>query len=195
MDSLSCTGSEDITVNYLTCDNKIVNTNLNVSGNTILYNLTISGLNVLTALNALYNVRSDNIYSIIAYDSSSNNTSIHATYANAEILFDTYFSTFLYNTLVTPNKYLTKIDTYGKLNVFHIQDILLPTRSQGWWIVHDELAQSQRDVIGLRFDLTNTMATLSLLGGTVTSQGISIGTLQSTLTSTIATLASTTGAH
>jgi hypothetical protein len=35
MDSLSCTGSEDITVNYSTCDNKIVNTTLNVWLNTI----------------------------------------------------------------------------------------------------------------------------------------------------------------
>ena len=36
VESLSCTGSEDITVNYLTCDNEIKNTDLNVSGNTIL---------------------------------------------------------------------------------------------------------------------------------------------------------------
>ncbi len=45
---LSCTLSEDITVNYLTCDNEIIDTNLNVSGNTILNYLTLSGLNVVT---------------------------------------------------------------------------------------------------------------------------------------------------
>jgi hypothetical protein len=60
--------------------------------------------------------------------------------------------------------------------VFHIQDVLLPTHSQGWWVIHDELAQLQHDTIGLRFDLTNTMASVNLQGATITG-------LQSTYTS------------
>ena len=106
---------------------------------------------------------------------------IYASNENEETLFNSYLGTYLYNSFVITSKYLTKIDKYGKINVFHQQDVTLPTRGEGWWIVHDELVQSQRDAIGLRFDVTNLQALASL-------QGASISNLQTSLftTNTIA---------
>ena len=174
MNSLSCNGLEDIEANDINCDNVIINNSLNVS------NLNVG--NILYDLN-----------NIIKYDSSSNIIYIYASNENEEILFNSYLGTYLYNSFVIPSKYLTKIDKYGKINVFHAQDITLPTRGEGWWIIHDELAQSQRDAIGLRFDVTNLQAVASLQGGSLTSQGASILNLQIALAATDLILSATTG--
>ena len=160
MNSLSCNGLEDIEANDINCDNVIINNSLNV-GN---------------ILNELHN--------IITYDSSANIIYFYASNDNDEILFHTYLSNYLYNSFITVSKYLTKIDKYGKINVFHQQDVTLPTRGEGWWVIHDELVSLQRDAIGLRFDVTNLQASSSLQGGYITSQGISIGNLQSGLIAT-----------
>ena len=37
------------------------------------------------------------------------------------------------------NIYLTKIDTNGKLNVYHKYNALIPLKLQEYWVVHDEL--------------------------------------------------------
>ena len=36
-----------------------------------------------------------------------------------------------------------KIDSNGKLCVYHPYDSLLPIRTEGYWIVHDELESLQ----------------------------------------------------
>jgi hypothetical protein len=163
MNSLSCNGLEEIEATYINCDELIINNSLNV-GN-ILYDLN----------------------NIIKYDSSANIIYIYASNENEEILFNSYLSTYLYNSFVIPSKYLTIIDKYGKINIYHAQDITLPTRSEGRWIIHDELVQSQQGAIGLRFDVTNLPALASL-------QGASISNSQSSLftTNTIAFAASVT---
>ncbi len=169
MNYLSCNGLEDIEANDINCDNVIINNSLNV-GN---------------ILNELHN--------IITYDSSANIIYFYASNDNDEILFHTYLSNYLYNSFITVSKYLTKIDKYGKINVFHQQDVTLPTRGEGWWVIHDELVSLQRDGIGLRFDVTNLQASSSLQSAYITSQGISIGNLESGLiaTTTIASSALT----
>ena len=47
-----------------------------------------------------------------------------------QILFNSYLGTYLYNSFVITSKYLTKIDKYGKINVFHQQDVTLPTQGE-----------------------------------------------------------------
>ena len=155
MNSLSCNGLENIEANDINCDNVIINNSLNVS------NLNVGNLNVGNILNELHN--------IITYDSSSNIIYFYASNDNDEILFHTYLSNYLYNSFITVSKYLTKIDKYGKINVFHQQDVTLPTRGEGWWVIHDELVSLQRDGIGLRFDVTNLQAVASLQGATISN--------------------------
>jgi hypothetical protein len=70
--------------------------------------------------------------------STTFSTSIHGVYPGSEILFDTLLSNSNYTTATTGNACLTKIDSNGKLCVFH-PFILLPKRTEGYWIVHDEL--------------------------------------------------------
>ena len=53
------------------------------------------------------------------------------------------------------NIIFSKVANDGTLQVYHNLDVTLPTRTAGWWNVHNELAQEQRDLIGLRFDVTN----------------------------------------
>jgi hypothetical protein len=57
-----------------------------------------------------------------------------------EIIFDTLTS--ISNVLigVENNTCLTKIDTMGKLNVYHSYDVLLPLKLEGYWTVHDEIS-------------------------------------------------------
>jgi hypothetical protein len=40
---------------------------------------------------------------------------------------------------LTGTEFLTNIDTESKLCVYHPINVLLPTRSEGYWVVHDEL--------------------------------------------------------
>mgnify|MGYP003350790728 CR=1 FL=1 len=77
---------------------------------------------------------------------------------------------------------ITKIDNTGKLKIYHPTDITLPNRSEGWWYIHDELAQRERDTIGLRFDLTQEQALSSLNSTTIANQGAQINTLSLGLT-------------
>ncbi len=38
----------------------------------------------------------------------------------------------------------SKIDKYGVLNVYHPSNILLPNRTPGFWVVHDELESLEK---------------------------------------------------
>jgi hypothetical protein len=132
-------------------NNTTINGTLNVSGFTILSNNTtingslyLSGLNVLetlnihgTGLSTLYNFRSDNQDALVTKDSSDFSTLIHGVYPGAEIKFDTVLSNSQSGT--EGNIYLTKIDTNGKLNVYHKYNALIPLKLQEYWVVHDEL--------------------------------------------------------
>jgi hypothetical protein len=48
---------------------------------------------------------------------------------------------------LTGTEFLTKVDTESKLCVYHPINILLPTRSEGYWVVHDELESLQKQAI------------------------------------------------
>ncbi len=137
---------------FATLSNKTtINGTLNVSGFTILSNNTtingslyLSGLNVLetlnihgTGLSTLYNFRSDNQDALVTKDSADFSTLIHGVYPGAEIKFDTVLSNSQSGT--EGNIYLTKIDTNGKLNVYHKYNALIPLKLQEYWVVHDEL--------------------------------------------------------
>ena len=137
---------------------------LNVSGLTVLSNdtnitngsLYISGVNVLqtlnihgTGLSTLYNFRSDNPDALITQQASTFSTLIHGVYPESEIKFETLLSKSNYE--IEGNKCLTKIDTSGKLNVYHKYDELLQSKEEGYLVVHDELVdifkQAQLNVL------------------------------------------------
>ena len=40
---------------------------------------------------------------------------------------------------------ITKTDKDGKLKIHHALEKTLPNRSAGWWYIHDELAQRERE--------------------------------------------------
>jgi hypothetical protein len=48
---------------------------------------------------------------------------------------------------LTGTEFLTKIDTDSKISVYHPFNIRLPTRSKGYWVVHDELESLQKQAI------------------------------------------------
>ena len=132
---------------------------LNVSNFTILSNNTtingslyISGLNVLetlnihgTGLSTLYNFRSDNPEALITQDTTTFSTLIHTFYPGSEIKFDTILSKNRFP--IEGNTCLSKIDQDGKLNVYHKYDILLPSKPDNHWVVHDELSNIHKQAI------------------------------------------------
>ena len=63
-------------------------------------------------------------------------TAIHGV---LDIIFDTPLSNTNAASGVTQSACLTKIDSSGKLNVFHPYTLLLPNKLQGFWVVHDEI--------------------------------------------------------
>ena len=95
-------------------------------------------------LSTLINFRSDNTQAIVTQNSTYS-ALVHGVYSGSEIIFDTFIS--ISNYLIAGNTCLTKIDTMGRLNVFHAVDSFLPTRAAGYWIVHDELSGVQKDLL------------------------------------------------
>ena len=79
--------------------------------------------------------------------STTFSTLIHGVYPGSEIIFDTLVSNSNYITSASSSACLTKIDTNGKLCVYHPVNILLPIRTEGFWIVHDELESLQKQAI------------------------------------------------
>ena len=65
-----------------------------------------------------------------------NSTAIHGV---EDIIFVTPLSNSNAASGASQSACLTKIDPLGKLNVFHPFNMLLPTKLQGNWIVHDEI--------------------------------------------------------
>jgi hypothetical protein len=63
-------------------------------------------------------------------------TAIHGV---EDIIFDTPLSNSNAAAGVAQSACLTKIDPLGKLNIFHPYNLLLLTKLQGFWIVHDEI--------------------------------------------------------
>ncbi len=184
--NITITGLEDIEADDIITDTISVLSSLYVSGSTNFNNisvhssLVVSGNNVLNSLeyliagvSSLTDLRADNIYTMIAQEQTTTTTLINGVYPTSEIKF--MVNTGFHNLISTQNTCYTKIKTDGKLNVFHIQSELLPTRSEGWWNVHDELTQAQRDSIGLRFDVTNLQTamteTVGALGGAIGPSG------------------------
>lgn len=89
-----------------------------------------------------------NLLPIIFKDKTTGSTVLKITETNGEIKFDT----------IVGNQVYTKIDKDGIFNVYHNLDITLPSRSEGWWNVEEELTTLMRDGIGLRFDITENQA-------------------------------------
>ena len=48
---------------------------------------------------------------------------------------------------MTGTEFLTKSDTDSKLCVYHPFNVLLPIRTEGYWVVHDELESLQKQAI------------------------------------------------
>ena len=48
---------------------------------------------------------------------------------------------------MTGTEFLTKIDTESKLCAYHPFNVLLPIRTEGYWVVHDELESLQKQAI------------------------------------------------
>ncbi len=102
-------------------------------------------MNVLDTLNSygtglitLYNFRSDNESALITQESTTFSTLIHGVYPGSEIKFGTILSKINAFLQLTGTQFLTKIDTDSKLCVFHPFNVLLPIRTEGYWVVHDE---------------------------------------------------------
>jgi len=100
-----------------------------------------------TGLSTLYNFRSDNESALITQESTTFSTLIHGVYPGSEIKFGTILSKNNAFLELTGNEFLTKVDTESKLCVYHPINILLPTRSEGYWVVHDELESLQKQAI------------------------------------------------
>ena len=122
---------------------------------------------------------------MISQEQTTMSTLINGVYPQSEIKF--LVNTGSNNLISTQSPCYVKIKTDGFLNVYHDQDVTLPTRSQGWWDVHDELAQSQRDNIGLRFDVTNLQAASALTDAQVATLQGEVELAQATATGAQAT--------
>ncbi len=155
---MSSTGLKNNSFNYLESDNIDVHENLNIQNinildlinNDISGNINIINNKLIDLSNNLIYFRIDNPEKIIFYDLSSNKIIIKQIDTNNEILFRNFF-----------NQNYTKIGNDSELYIYHDLDITLPLRSAGFWNVHDELSQLQRDTFGLRFDVTNLQAASS----------------------------------
>ena len=90
------------------------------------------------------------------YDSSSHKIIIKQIDTDNETLFKNFL-----------NKNYTKIGNDSELYVYHDLDVTLPFKTAGFWNVHNELSQLQRDTFGLRFDVTNLQAGASLVGASI----------------------------
>ncbi len=84
---------------------------------------------------------------MITQESTTYSTLVHGVYPGSEIQFNTVLSINNPFSQGTGTEYLTKIDSDAKLCVYHPINILLPTRSEGCWIVHDELESLQKHAI------------------------------------------------
>ncbi len=108
---------------------------LNPFGTSIssLNNSTSENENVIvsfgSSLSTLYNFRSDNEDALMSNASTTFSTLIHGVYPSREILFDNVLSKYNYTTSITGNTCLTKIDSDGKLCVYHFFTVLLPVRT------------------------------------------------------------------
>jgi hypothetical protein len=151
---------------------------LNVSGITNLDNETnvnailyVSGVNVFETLNAFDTVlstlnlfRSDNEDALVNYNIDTGSTEIHSY--GSEIIFDT-----------TQTLCSTKVDSDGKLNVYHEYDALLPVHIASYWIVHDEIANM------LKQDILNTaesiiqQAEIAKIGGIAAATAATVAAL------------------
>jgi hypothetical protein len=100
-----------------------------------------------TGLSTLYNFRSDNESALITRESTTFSTLIHGINPGSKIKFGTILSKSNASTQGIGTEFLTKIDTNSKLCVYHPLNVLLPTRTEGYWIIHDELESLQKQAI------------------------------------------------
>ena len=100
-----------------------------------------------SSLSTLYNFRSDNESALMSKASTTFSTLINGVFPGSEILFYTVLSKSNVISQGAGNACLTKIDSDGKLCVYHPYNILLPIRTEGYWIVHDELESLQKQAI------------------------------------------------
>ena len=158
--------------------NELIKTNSNLN---YLYTSNSSNNNYKYSYNStsnlsyqLYNLNQYiNPYPII-YKDTSNSTVLKITGydTTSEIKFDT----------MAGNQVITKIDKDGKLMIYHSVDPTLPNRSAGWWYIHDELANRERDTIGLRVDMTEQQAVSATNSATIATHTGQISSLSLGLT-------------
>ncbi len=100
-----------------------------------------------TGLSTLYNFRSDNENALITQESTTFSTLIYGVTPGSETKFGTVLSKSNAFAQGITTEFLTKIDTDSKLCVYHRFNVLLPIRTEGYWIVHDELESLQKQAI------------------------------------------------
>jgi hypothetical protein len=106
----------------------------------------------------------DNEDALVNYNIDTGSTEIHSY--GSEITFDT-----------TQTLCSTKVDSDGKLNVYHEYDALLPVHLASYWIVHDEIPNM------LKQDILNTaesiiqQAEIAKIGGIATATGATVAAL------------------
>ncbi len=148
---------------FTTLNKTTILSSLNVSGFTNLNNTTningslyISGLNVLSTLNSfgtnlstLNTTISDVENTLVTHGTSLSNlnalitlendiTKIHGLTPQSEIQFN------IEGTIIDC---LSKVDSNGKLCVYHPYNVLLPQKLDGYWIIHDEIEGLEKQAI------------------------------------------------
>ena len=72
---------------------------------------------------------------------------------------------------------LTKIDSDGKLNVYHHYDVLLPVHIERYWVVHDEISSIlQKDILNTANSLFQ-QAEIAKVAGAAASTAAMVGAL------------------
>lgn len=134
-DYIGATGNFPIN-DYIDYTSNILNTkidNINININSNIYS------NLTNLKNETYHINSNNPYGLIKLKTHSGipHTYIINSNLNGEIRFNTlgsFVSTFPYN-----YDHAVKIDLYGKLQVYHVFNLLQPTFPAGWYDVEGEI--------------------------------------------------------
>lgn len=148
-DYIGATGTHTIS-DYIDYTSNILNDKINN------IDFTTINSNITNLSNQTYHINSNNPMALVKSITYSGipHTYIINSNINGEIRFNTYFS---YTATDDPiNNYAVKIDSFGKLYVYHKYNILQPTFPAGWYDLEGE-------VLGLKADGINTDAQLSAL--------------------------------
>jgi len=172
-------GYNSIYNDILNLSNSIIfydNYNSNILNNNILNQSSYSSnytnissnklqIDIKNLTNATWDINSNNPSSLI-YKNSLNNTIIRSVVANKEIQFNN----------ITSNCY-TKIDSNGKLNVYHNCNIYPLFYDIGWWDVEGRLSETLQNDLTAKYDILNLQAVEGALLGQINDLYTTVGLL------------------